>query len=120
VEPTLVHGDFNSRNILVKRRGQAWSVAAILDWEFAFAGPVYCDIGNFLRYERPGQPRFEPSFSRGCRDGGIDLRGDWRLAARIADLPALCDLLARPTTPDAVVPEILALLLSTLDGCDSR
>src|SRR5581483_10248553 len=39
---TLVHGDFNARNVFVARRVGRWRVTAILDWEFAFAGPAYC------------------------------------------------------------------------------
>ncbi|HEV3059852.1 MAG TPA: phosphotransferase [Vicinamibacterales bacterium] len=115
VPTTLVHGDFNSRNLLVSQQNGKWRVAAILDWEFAFAGPVYCDIGNFLRYERAARPRFEPFFSRGCRDGGLDLRGEWLMAARIADLPALCELLAHESTPDDVAGEVLGLVTATLD-----
>jgi aminoglycoside phosphotransferase (APT) family kinase protein len=115
VPTTLVHGDFNSRNLLVRQQNGKWSVAAILDWEFAFAGPVYCDIGNFLRYERAARPRFEPFFSRGCRDGGLDLRGEWLMAARIADLPALCELLARESTPGDVAGEVLGLVTATVD-----
>lgn len=115
VGTALVHGDFNSRNVLVSEREGKWGVTAILDWEFAFAGPVYCDIGNFLRYERSAQPRFEPFFSRGCRDGGVDLCGDWLMAARMADLPALCELLARESTPDDVTGEVLGLLTATVD-----
>ena len=118
--PTLVHGDFNSRNILVRRRAATWSVVAILDWEFAFSGSVYSDIGNFLRYERAAQPRFEPSFSRGCRDGGVNLREHWLIAARVADLAALCDFLARASTPDEVATEVLGLVHATLDEHDSR
>jgi aminoglycoside phosphotransferase (APT) family kinase protein len=117
---TLVHGDFNSRNLLVSQQMGKWSVAAILDWEFAFAGPVYCDIGNFLRYERAARPRFEPFFSRGCRDGGLDLRGEWLMAARIADLPALCELLARESAPDNVAGEVLSLVAATLDQYDDH
>ena len=113
--PTLVHGDFNSRNVLVSEREGKWGVAGILDWEFASAGPVFCDIGNFLRYERPARPRFEPFFSRGCRDGGVNLRGDWLMAARMAELPALCELLARESTPDDVTGEVLGLLTATVD-----
>ncbi len=110
----LVHGDFNARNILVARSGGEWQVAAILDWEFAFAGTPYIDIGNFLRYERPDRPRFEPWFSRGLREGGLPLDGDWRRAAHMADLPALCELLARDSTPDDVVAELLGLIDVTL------
>jgi Ser/Thr protein kinase RdoA (MazF antagonist) len=112
---TLVHGDFGSRNVLVRQVHGRWSVAAILDWEFAFSGPAYVDIGNFLRYERADRPRFEPWFSRGLRDGGLALDGDWRRAARMADLPALCELLSRQSTPADVVAEILELVDRTLD-----
>jgi fructokinase len=112
---TLVHADFNWRNLLVRRDEGRWRVTAVLDWEFAFSGPAYVDVGNFLRYERACRPRFEPSFSRGLREGGLALEGDWRRAARMADLPALCELLSRPSMPDDVVPEIVELVERTLD-----
>ena len=114
-EARLVHGDFNRRNLIVKRGVKGWTIAAILDWEFAFAGPVSCDIGNFLRYEVPAQPRFEPFFSRGCRDGGLELPDGWLAAARMADLPALCDLLSRDALPEDVVAELLGLVTATAD-----
>jgi fructokinase len=109
----LVHGDFNSPNILVRERGGAWRVAAILDWEFAFSGSILSDIGNMLRYERPGQSRYEPYFSRGLTDGGWEAPPDWFLRARLADLPALCELLTRDDVPDAVVDELRDLLGAT-------
>jgi aminoglycoside phosphotransferase (APT) family kinase protein len=112
--PGLIHGDFNARNVLVRRAAERSSVAAILDWEFAFAGPLYCDVGNFLRYERPERPRFEPAFSRGLRDGGAALEGDWLSAARMSDLPALCELLAGRSTPDDVAAEVLELVTRML------
>ena len=37
-ENHLVHGDFNKRNVLVSQKCGDWSVAAILDWEFAVSG----------------------------------------------------------------------------------
>jgi aminoglycoside phosphotransferase (APT) family kinase protein len=111
---TLAHGDFNSPNILVRQEGGHWTVAAILDWEFAFAGSILVDIGNMLRYERPGQPRYEPHFSRGLADAGVDLPDDWFLRARLADLPALCELLTREDVPDAVVAELKDLIGETV------
>jgi aminoglycoside phosphotransferase (APT) family kinase protein len=112
---SLSHGDFNSPNIFVHRRNGPWAVAAILDWEFAFAGSIWSDVGNMLRYERPGQPRYEPSFSRGLVDGGLELGQDWFLRARLADLPALCELLARDDVPDAIVTELRDLMRETID-----
>ena len=110
---SIVHGDFNSPNILVHEDRGSWRVAAILDWEFAFAGPMLCDIGNMLRYERPGQPRYEPHFSRGLIDGGWNAPENWFLRARLADLPALCELLTRDDVPDVVVDELRDLVDGT-------
>lgn len=109
-EVSLVHGDFNSPNILVREDNGAWRVAAILDWEFAFASNIFVDIGNMLRYERPGESRYEPHFSRGLIDGGWKAPEDWFQRARLADLPALCELLTRDDVPDAVVDELRDLL----------
>jgi aminoglycoside phosphotransferase (APT) family kinase protein len=113
---TLAHGDFNSPNILVRQEGGRWIVAAILDWEFAFAGSILIDIGNMLRYERPGESRYEPHFSRGLADAGVDLPDDWFLRARLADLPALCELLTREDVPDAVVAELKDLIAETVSS----
>jgi len=110
----ITHGDFNSANVLVRESGGRWGVAGILDWEFAFVGSIFYDIGNFLRYERESAPRHEPWFSRGLADGGIALPIDWRTTARVADLSALCELLARPDMPLAVVEEVRDLVLATV------
>jgi len=113
---SIAHGDFNSANILVRRSDARWTIAAILDWEFAFAGSIAYDIGNFLRYERASSPRFEPWFSHGLSDGGTALPDNWRTIARAADLSALCELLARPATPNAVVAELRDLVAATVDS----
>jgi aminoglycoside phosphotransferase (APT) family kinase protein len=110
---SLVHGDFNSPNILVRQDHGSWRVAAILDWEFACAATMLCDIGNMLRYERPGQSRYEPHFSRGLIDAGWTPPDDWFLRARLADLPALCELLTRDDVPDAIVDELCDLVDGT-------
>ena len=112
-EVSLVHGDFNSPNILVRQEQGRWRVAAILDWEFAFAGSMLCDVGNMLRYERPDHSRYEPHFSRGLIDGGWHAPDDWFMRARLADLPALCELLGRDDVPDAIVAELCDLVDAT-------
>ena len=114
----IAHGDFNSANILVRQAAGRWSVAAILDWEFAFYGSPLYDIGNFLRYERASKPRYEPWFSRGLVDSGIALPHDWRTLARVADLSALCELLARREAPPAVAREVRDLVLATVRATD--
>jgi hypothetical protein len=42
------------------------------------------------------------------------LPDEWFLRARLADLPALCELLARDDVPDAIVAELLQLLHETI------
>ncbi len=39
--PGLVHNDYNGLNILVSENKESCEVTSIIDWEFAFAGPVY-------------------------------------------------------------------------------
>jgi hypothetical protein len=77
---------------------------------------MLCDVGNMLRYERPGQPRYEPHFSRGLIDAGWTPPDDWFLRARLADLPALCELLTRDDVPDAIVDELCDLVDGTTSG----
>lgn len=113
---SLVHGDFNSPNIFVREEGGRWAVAAVLDWEFAFAASMLCDVGNMLRYERPGQSRYEPHFSRGLEAGGWTSPDHWFLRARLADLPALCELLTRDDVPDPIVAELRELVSETIDS----
>jgi fructokinase len=110
----LVHCDFNSRNIFVARDGDVWRVTGILDWEFAINASPFVDVGNFLRYHRPEHPRFEPSFSRGLREGGLELPPDWLMIARMMDVPALCELLTRPRLPATAAAEVVDLLARTV------
>lgn len=109
-EARLVHGDFSKRNLLVSRKAGRWSVAAVLDWEFAFSGAPLADLGNFLRYERASHPVVEPDFSAGYLSAGGHLPRDWRRLARWVDLAALCEILTRPELPASVVPELLELM----------
>jgi aminoglycoside phosphotransferase (APT) family kinase protein len=110
----LVHCDFNSRNLFVARDGDEWRISGVLDWEFAIDASPFVDVGNFLRYERPERPRFEPHFSRGLRDGGMELPTDWRTVARMMDLPALCEFLARPALRADLATEVLGLIEATV------
>ena len=87
-ETHLVHGDFNQRNLLLRCIAGRWSVAAVLDWEFAISGSPLGDLGNFLRYERAATPLAEPHFSTGYLAAGGRLPDDWRNLARLVDLVA--------------------------------
>ncbi len=74
---TLVHADYKRSNILLRRAGAAWSVSAVLDWEFAFAGPPLVDIGLFLRAGGALPAGFGDAFAAGYRDSGGQLPPEW-------------------------------------------
>jgi fructokinase len=106
----LVHGDFNKRNLLVRCTAGRWSVAVVLDWEFAVSGSPLADIGNFLRYERTSSPLLEPHFSAGYLYGGGSLPDNWRHLARLLDLAAVCESLTHDQLPDEIAAELIQLV----------
>jgi fructokinase len=85
---SLVHADFNPKNLLAERDGESWRIT-VLDWEFAFSGNPLADLGNVLRF---GQT----SFTAGVVAGVGPLPDGWRDTARALDLFALADFLSRP------------------------
>jgi fructokinase len=114
----LAHRDFGKRNLLVRRDNGKWSVAAVLDWEFAISGSPLGDLGHFLRYESDSHPFAEPHFSDGYLHGGGALPHDWRRLARLVDLTALCESLSHEQLPDAVVGELVELVRATVENRD--
>jgi aminoglycoside phosphotransferase (APT) family kinase protein len=117
-EASLVHGDFNKRNLLVRRVGERWSVAAVLDWEFAVSGSPLADLGSFLRYERAVRPTAEPHFSAGYMRASGRLPQDWRRLARLVNLVALCESLTHDELPDDVTAELVELMRATIEDRD--
>jgi aminoglycoside phosphotransferase (APT) family kinase protein len=113
-ERRLMHRDFNNRNVVVRRVGGRWQVAAVLDWEFAVSGSPLVDVGSFLRYETATNPSREPHFSRGYERGGGHLPRDWRELARLVDVASLCELLTKPGVPDEIVVEVCDLVRRTV------
>jgi aminoglycoside phosphotransferase (APT) family kinase protein len=114
-ETRLVHGDFGNRNVLVRQQQGRWRVAAVIDWESAFAGPALFDIGGFLRYERRQRPVWEPHFSRGYTSAGGILPEDWWRLARIVDLTRQCQTLTRSGLSEMVVDEVADLVRQTAE-----
>jgi aminoglycoside phosphotransferase (APT) family kinase protein len=119
-EARLVHGDFSKRNLLVRCIGGTWSVAAVLDWEFAISSSPLVDLGNFLRYERDSLPLAEPTFSNGYLHAGGTLPRDWLRLMRIVDLTALCESLTHDGVPDTVVSELVELVRATVENRDPQ
>jgi len=117
-ESSLVHGDFNKRNLLLRRAGGRWSVAAVLDWEFAVSSSPLADLGSFLRYERAAHPVAEPHFSTGYLRAGGRLPDNWRRLARLVDLVALCESLTHDELPEDVISELVELVRATIEDRD--
>jgi aminoglycoside phosphotransferase (APT) family kinase protein len=46
VRPVLVHGDLHHGNVLVRRDGDGWTLAAVVDWDSAWAGPDDADAAR--------------------------------------------------------------------------
>jgi len=83
----------------------------VLDWEWAWAGTRYMDIGHLLRWHPP-----EP-FVRAFADAYVDVGGilidDWR---RIAETVDLCGLLGLYRHPSArATDDVPRRILETLD-----
>jgi len=115
---SLVHGDFNRRNLLVRMARGRWSVAAVLDWEFAVSGSPLGDLGNFLRYERIARPIAEPHFSAGYERAGGCLPHEWRRLARLLNLVAVCESLTHDELPETVAAELVELVRATIQDRD--
>lgn len=114
-ECSLVHGDFNNRNTLVREVHGRWEVAAIIDWECAFSGSPLWDVASILRYERPSRPPMEPHFSQACISAGMILPDEWRALACVADLARSCQTLSSDSVPADVIAEVLELVRATVE-----
>jgi aminoglycoside phosphotransferase (APT) family kinase protein len=90
--PTLVHSDFNSKNLLVDPN--TWELTGLLDWEFAHAGSPYADIGNLTRFER--EPSFQASLTESFEHYAPAHLDDAIWRGRATDLWALIELAGRP------------------------
>ncbi|MCB9682103.1 MAG: aminoglycoside phosphotransferase family protein [Alphaproteobacteria bacterium] len=89
-EPVLCHGDFKPTNLLVRDA----TVTAVLDWEFAWAGLRWFDLGQLLRWD----DRYPPDFADGVEVGyraHHPLPADWRSLAATVDVVNLLGFLAR-------------------------
>ena len=114
--PRLVHSDFGGSNILVQRQSGRWSVAAVLDWEFAFSGPQIIDFGNLLRPPLGRKPAFVDAFVRSFAERGGTVPDNWRRLASFVDLLAWIDFLNRPSAGPQLIADARAMIEATLQG----
>ena len=110
-QPTLTHSDFNASNILVARApGGAFRIAAILDWEFAFAGGPSFDFGNLLRPPLGEERGFIGGVLDGYKAAGRDLPEGWIEASQMADLLSWVDFVSQPYCGPAVIKSARAVI----------
>lgn len=99
-ESILCHGDFNMGNIMISG-GNVY----FIDFEFAYAGSRYHDIGQFFRKKGQDiQALIDKSvydgFSAGyCAGAGQTLPQDWLRLARLCDIAPMLCLLDRDNIP---------------------
>ncbi len=110
-QATLQHSDYKPWNLLV-RDGR---IAAVLDWEFAFAGPRLNDIANFIRYKERQPDEYFDGFVRGYLESGGTLPDDWFRLARLQDLMGLAETVGRPDLDPAVLRDLQPLVERTID-----
>lgn len=65
IEPRLVHGDFDGRNILVIKTAEGYRVSGIIDFEICWPGNAEIDfVGLYFRYFLENK-EFEKAFFKG-------------------------------------------------------
>ncbi len=108
----LVHADYKPWNLLVSHE-RPRRITAVLDWEFALAGPALMDLGIFLRNRAALPSIYTTSFVDGYRSGGGVLPANWERLVRLHDLLNLCSMLEKPGDP-TTVNDIRALVEATV------
>lgn len=110
----LTHADFNGSNVLVRETEEGWRIAAVLDWEFAFAGAPFFDFGNLLRPPLGNLGGFAEAVASGYQQAGAAMPADWRALARIADLTAWADFLNRADATPQLIADAKRMIERTI------
>ncbi|MGZ3407410.1 MAG: phosphotransferase family protein [Polyangia bacterium] len=105
--PVLSHSDFKVSNVHWTPRGEL----LVLDWEFAWAGSRYIDIGQILRWQPPAP--FVAAFAEAYVGAGGVLCDDWRRFAETVDLCALVGLYRNPAA--RATDDVVRRIVETID-----
>jgi len=111
----LAHGDYKSANLLLRHDG-SWSVAAVLDWEFACPFTPMLDIAIHFRHRKGWPDALQVGFETGYREAGGWLPDDWRRLSRIVDLMNLVGFLNASGDRPRLYTDVLAHIDETLRG----
>ena len=113
---SLIHGDFNHRNIVLKNPTGTWEVAGILDWELASTGSFLWDAARFMCYEKPDSKWWEEAFVRGLRTNSASIPDNWSDLFRTLNTLSAARSLANRTIQTQFVQELQMLVHSGLRG----
>jgi fructokinase len=114
--PCLAHGDCGGTNILVTRHGGDWSVTGIIDWEFAFSGTPFFDLGNLLRAPLGDIEGFADALAEGYRAAGGILPDHWRRLAAMTDLLAWVESATRQHVSPEFIQSAQRVIAQTIAG----
>lgn len=109
-QPVLLHGDFKPANLHESASGRL----LILDWEFAYAGPAWMDVGQLMRWHPPGS--FREAFAEAYVQGGRSLPSRWEQVANLFDLFNLLSLLGRAQPGSQRAQDLLARVEQTVSA----
>ena len=113
---SLIHGDFNHRNILLKNRTGSWEVAGVLDWELACTGSFLWDAARFMCYERPDSKWWEEAFVEGLRTSGASIPNNWSESSLTLNTLGAARSLANPFIQKRFIQELKMLVRGGLRG----
>ena len=114
-ESVLCHGDFRHGNIMISR-GKIY----FIDFEFAYSGSIYHDIGHLFRKNSDMLQTFTgqhvcDSFVHGYNSISLTpLPENWLALARLCDISSLLCLLTRENISDKWVKNIENTILLTI------
>lgn len=100
----LLHGDYKASNLHRANDGRL----LVLDWEFAYAGPPFLDVGQLLRWAPPRE--FSDGFASGYRERGGLLPERWAGSAQRFDCINLAGLLSGSRPGSRRARDVLARL----------
>ena len=115
-EGRIVHGDFNHRNIVLKKTQKTWEVSGVLDWELATTGCSLLDPARFLCYERPDSKWWETAFLEGLRAFSTMLPDNCADLFRTLNTLSAAGSLAKHSTEERFIPELTELVRAGLRG----
>lgn len=117
--PELTHGDFGGSNILV-RQAAGWRTTAVLDWEFAFSGSPFFDLGNLLRPPLGARADIDRAIEQGYRDAGGILPTEWRHMTQLVELISWTEFLSRPTCGPKLTADVHAMMRRVMNDFAHR